>query len=123
VVRVPLDADLDEYLRQEILPHAPDTWIDRGKTTIGYAISQAMFFRSTLDTRFVPLHVVADRSRAVRVGPIDGEDKRRRLRRQNLYSSDSADELPEVPENGPFMSLCTGGGVVGHASDWRLLPP
>ncbi|MCW6003504.1 type I restriction-modification system subunit M [Micromonospora sp. CPCC 205371] len=35
---VPLDEDIDEYLRREILPHVPDAWIDHEKTKIGYEI-------------------------------------------------------------------------------------
>jgi len=44
VVRVPLDTDLDEYLRREILPRAPGAWIDQDRTKIGYAISPMLFF-------------------------------------------------------------------------------
>ncbi|MEU7614761.1 class I SAM-dependent DNA methyltransferase [Micromonospora rifamycinica] len=35
---VPLDQDIDEYLRREVLPHVPDAWIDHDKTKIGYEI-------------------------------------------------------------------------------------
>jgi type I restriction enzyme M protein len=35
---VPLDEDVDEYLRREVLPHVPDAWIDHDKTKIGYEI-------------------------------------------------------------------------------------
>jgi type I restriction enzyme M protein len=35
---VPLSADIDEYFRREVLPHAPDAWIDEEKTKIGYEI-------------------------------------------------------------------------------------
>jgi type I restriction enzyme M protein len=35
---VPLDEDVDEYLRREVLPHVPDAWIDHTKTKIGYEI-------------------------------------------------------------------------------------
>ncbi|EWM12064.1 type I site-specific deoxyribonuclease modification subunit [Kutzneria sp. 744] len=121
-VRVPLDADLDEYLRREILPHTPDAWIDRDSTKIGYAISPMLFFRSTLDTRFVPLHEVVEEPQVARAELISGENALRHLRKQDLHSADSAGELPEVPENSRNMTLCTGGDVVGHASNWRVLP-
>ncbi|MEU7566749.1 class I SAM-dependent DNA methyltransferase [Streptomyces fradiae] len=35
---VPLDEDVEEYLRREVLPHVPDAWIDHSKTKIGYEI-------------------------------------------------------------------------------------
>jgi type I restriction enzyme M protein len=35
---VPLAEDVDEYFRREILPHAPDAWIDHEKTKVGYEI-------------------------------------------------------------------------------------
>jgi type I restriction enzyme M protein len=35
---VPLREDVDEYFRREVLPHAPDAWIDPDKTRVGYEI-------------------------------------------------------------------------------------
>ncbi len=35
---VPLAEDVDAYFRREVLPHAPDAWIDRDKTRVGYEI-------------------------------------------------------------------------------------
>ncbi|MCZ2525381.1 type I restriction-modification system subunit M [Streptomyces sp. HB2AG] len=35
---VPLDEDVDDYLKREVLPHVPDAWIDHSKTKIGYEI-------------------------------------------------------------------------------------
>ena len=35
---VPLDEDIEEYFKREVLPHAPDAWIDHEKTKIGYEI-------------------------------------------------------------------------------------
>ena len=35
---VPLDEDVEEYLKREVLPHVPDAWIDHSKTKIGYEI-------------------------------------------------------------------------------------
>ncbi len=35
---VPLDEDVEEYLKREVLPHVPDAWIDHTKTKIGYEI-------------------------------------------------------------------------------------
>ena len=35
---VPLGEDVGEYFRREVLPHAPDAWIDEEKTKTGYEI-------------------------------------------------------------------------------------
>jgi type I restriction enzyme M protein len=35
---VPLKEDIKEYFKREVLPHAPDAWIDDSKTKVGYEI-------------------------------------------------------------------------------------
>lgn len=35
---VPLSEDVDAYFAREVLPHAPDAWIDKDKTKVGYEI-------------------------------------------------------------------------------------
>jgi type I restriction enzyme M protein len=35
---VPLSEDVESYLKREVLPHAPDAWIDHEKTKVGYEI-------------------------------------------------------------------------------------
>jgi type I restriction enzyme M protein len=35
---VPLSEDVDNYFKNEVLPHAPDAWIDEEKTKAGYEI-------------------------------------------------------------------------------------
>lgn len=35
---VPLNEDVETYFKREVLPHAPDAWIDHDKTKIGYEI-------------------------------------------------------------------------------------
>ncbi len=35
---VPLAEDVEAYFRREVLPHAPDAWIDHEKTKVGYEI-------------------------------------------------------------------------------------
>lgn len=35
---VPLDEDVEEYFKREVLPHVPDAWIDHEKTKVGYEI-------------------------------------------------------------------------------------
>ncbi|WP_019807600.1 type I restriction-modification system subunit M [Saccharomonospora halophila] len=41
---VPLDEDVEEYLKREVLPHVPDAWIDHSKTKIGYEIPFTRYF-------------------------------------------------------------------------------
>ena len=35
---VPLSEEVEEYFKREVLPHAPDAWIDEEKTKVGYEI-------------------------------------------------------------------------------------
>jgi len=35
---VPLAEDVETYFRREVLPHAPDAWIDHEKTKVGYEV-------------------------------------------------------------------------------------
>jgi type I restriction enzyme M protein len=35
---VPLSEDVETYFKREVLPHAPDAWIDHEKTKVGYEI-------------------------------------------------------------------------------------
>lgn len=35
---VPLHEDVNEYFKREVIPHAPDAWIDEEKTKVGYEI-------------------------------------------------------------------------------------
>ncbi|MDD7292511.1 MAG: class I SAM-dependent DNA methyltransferase [Clostridiaceae bacterium] len=41
---VPLKEDIDEYFRREVLPFAPDAWIDDKKSKVGYEIPFTRFF-------------------------------------------------------------------------------
>ena len=41
---VPLDEDIDAYFEREVLPYAPDAWIDRSKTKVGYEIPMTRYF-------------------------------------------------------------------------------
>jgi len=36
---VPLNEDVEDYFKREVLPHVPDAWIDHDKTKVGYEIS------------------------------------------------------------------------------------
>jgi type I restriction enzyme M protein len=35
---VPLNENIDDYFKREVLPHIPDAWIDKSKTKVGYEI-------------------------------------------------------------------------------------
>jgi type I restriction enzyme M protein len=43
---VPLNepGGIEAFIRREVLPHAPDAWIDESKTAIGYEISFTRYF-------------------------------------------------------------------------------
>ena len=41
---VPLTENIDEYFAREVLPYAPDAWIDKKKTKIGYEIPMIRYF-------------------------------------------------------------------------------
>lgn len=41
---VPLVQDIDRYFEREVLPYAPDAWIDRKKTKVGYEIPMTRYF-------------------------------------------------------------------------------
>lgn len=125
VVNLPLSRDPEEFLSREVLPKAPEAWIDHARTKTGYEIPLTLFFRTRLNTRFAPLRQFAYMETA-RVDPVsgdaDGEGKPSYLRMQDLRSVDSAVELPDAPDSGPSLTHCAGGDLVGRAGNWRLLP-
>jgi type I restriction enzyme M protein len=41
---VPLTEDIDDYFARTVLPFAPDAWVDKGKTKIGYEIPFTKYF-------------------------------------------------------------------------------
>ncbi len=41
---VPMTEDIEEYFRREVLPYAPDAWIDAKKTKVGYEIPMTRYF-------------------------------------------------------------------------------
>ena len=41
---VPLKEDIEEYFKREVLPYAPDAWIDNTKTKVGYEIPFTRYF-------------------------------------------------------------------------------
>ena len=41
---VPMNEDVQEYFEREVLPYAPDAWIDEKKTKVGYEIPMTRYF-------------------------------------------------------------------------------
>lgn len=41
---VPMNEDVEEYFQREVLPYAPDAWIDTKKTKTGYEIPMTRYF-------------------------------------------------------------------------------
>lgn len=41
---VPLTEDIDRYFEREVLPYAPEAWIDNKKTKVGYEIPMTRYF-------------------------------------------------------------------------------
>ena len=41
---VPLVQDIDAYFAREVLPYAPDAWIDHSKTKVGYEVPMTRYF-------------------------------------------------------------------------------
>jgi len=42
--KIPLKDDVEEYFKQEVLPHVPDAWMDRSKDKVGYEINFTKYF-------------------------------------------------------------------------------
>jgi type I restriction enzyme M protein len=52
---VPLTENIETYFKREVLPFAPDAWIDKKKTTVGYEIPFTRYFY-----KYVPPKPAAD---------------------------------------------------------------
>ncbi|WBB76625.1 class I SAM-dependent DNA methyltransferase [Micromonospora sp. WMMD1128] len=50
---VPLDENIHDYLKREVLPHAPDAWIDESRTKVGYEMPFPRYFYKYLQPRSV----------------------------------------------------------------------
>lgn len=44
IEQIPFKDDIEEYFKREVLPYAPDAWIDEDKTKIGYEIPFTRYF-------------------------------------------------------------------------------
>jgi type I restriction enzyme M protein len=52
---IPLAQDIDEYFQREVVPYAPDAWMDRKKDKVGYEIPFTRYFYQN-----TPLRASAD---------------------------------------------------------------
>lgn len=50
---VPLDQDIHEYFKREVLQHIPDAWLDESKTVKGYEISFTRYFYNYIPPRSI----------------------------------------------------------------------
>ncbi|HYH14520.1 MAG TPA: N-6 DNA methylase, partial [Flavisolibacter sp.] len=41
---VPLTENIEQYFKNEVLPHVPDAWIDHSKTKVGYEVNFTKYF-------------------------------------------------------------------------------
>ena len=48
---IPYNTDIEEYFKNEVLPHVPDAWIDYDKTRIGYEINFSKYFYESVELR------------------------------------------------------------------------
>lgn len=83
---VPLKEDIHDYFKREVLPYAPDAWIDESKTKIGYEIPMTRYFY-----KYVP----PEKSEDI-LARITALEKDISNSLQNIIGSD-ASQLGEVP--------------------------
>lgn len=50
---VPLDQNIEDYFKREVLQHIPDAWIDKSKTVKGYEISFTRYFYNYVPPRSI----------------------------------------------------------------------
>ncbi len=48
---IPLNIDIDNYFKAEVITHVPDAWMDRSKDKIGYEINFNRYFFNKIATR------------------------------------------------------------------------
>jgi len=56
---VPMTEAIEEYFQREVLPFAPDAWIDTKKTKVGYEIPMTRYFYEYQAPE--PLEVIMER--------------------------------------------------------------
>ena len=48
---IPLVENVEDYIAREVLPHAPDAWVDEAKTVVGYEIPVTRYFYKYVEPR------------------------------------------------------------------------
>lgn len=51
IIPFTFEGGIDAYLKKEVYPYAPDSWVDNSKTKIGYEISFNRYFRKKINIR------------------------------------------------------------------------
>ncbi|MCD7805584.1 MAG: hypothetical protein LUH03_10685 [Oscillospiraceae bacterium] len=51
IVPFTYEGGIEAFMKNEVLPYAPDAWVDEKKTTIGYEISFAKYFYKPVEQR------------------------------------------------------------------------
>jgi len=54
---VPLNENIDDYFKREVLPFAPDAWYDKTKMKVGYEIAFNKYFYKYEEVR--PLDIIS----------------------------------------------------------------
>ena len=94
---VPLSEEVETYFKREVLPHAPDAWIDHEKTKVGYEIPFNRHFYVFEPPR--PLAEI-DADLEGGDGPHQGDDRRAggmSFPRYEAYKDSGVEWLGEVP--------------------------
>lgn len=50
---IPLERDIDDYFKTEVLPHVPDAWMDRSKDKVGYEVNFNRYFYNNKPPRLL----------------------------------------------------------------------
>ena len=101
---------VDDYMRDEVLPHVPDAWVDYDKTKVGYEIPLTRHFYKYVPPR--PLEEIDAEIKAL-------EDEIQRLLAEVL----PPDERPIMKWNGnPFRIDGGNGGRTEDDGSFLLLP-
>ncbi|GAA3421754.1 type I restriction-modification system subunit M [Streptosporangium vulgare] len=116
-----LEVEIEEYMKQAVLPYFPEAWVDNSKTKIGYEIPPMLFLATRWKDPFEPLGKVV-RQVTPRSVTRKAELQLPILRIGDLQLVDFASELSEFPALGELLTPCSGGEIVGRPGNWRLLP-
>ncbi|WP_081005402.1 type I restriction-modification system subunit M, partial [Rhodococcus rhodochrous] len=125
---VPLGEDVEDYFAREVLPEAPDAWIDHERTRVGYRISWTQFLFDEFDCPVKPLEyfVSLEPEQMHRFEEGAGPEEPngvRVLRAQDLHTADTAMDLPLDTPAPRKLRRCAGSTIVGISGNWRMLPP